>query len=75
MAVKIDTDPRLSVGAPTVVFRAPFVVGHSLVQSYDVLPDDRGFVIVRALGGSEKARINVIQNWFEELKAKVPVKR
>ena len=75
MAVKIGTDPRLSVGAPTVVFRAAFVVGNEFVQSYDVLPDDRGFVIIRALGGSEKAHINVVQNWSEELKAKVPTTR
>ena len=72
MAVKVDASPRLSAGAPSVVFRAPFVAGHELVQSYDVLPDDRGFVILRTSGGPEKARINVIQNWFEELKVKVP---
>jgi serine/threonine-protein kinase len=72
MAVKVDAGQRLNVGAPTVVFRAPFLGGHEFRKSYDVFPDDRGFVIVRTSGEPEKARINIIQNWFEELKAKVP---
>ena len=74
-AVKIGDDPKLNAGLPTVVFRAPFIAGHEFVQSYDVLPDDRGFVIIRTLGGPEKARINVIQNWAGELKANLPAGR
>jgi Tol biopolymer transport system component len=72
MVVTIGRGPRLDVGAPTVLFRAPFVAGHELVQSYDVLPDDRGFVMLRTLGGPEKAHVSIVQGWFEELKAKVP---
>ena len=49
--------------------------------NYDITPDGRQFVFTRAessgaeaAGGSERGSIKVILNWFDELRAKVPVK-
>ncbi len=40
-------------------------------QQYDVTPDDQRFVMIRNLGGQEASELIVVENWFEELKARV----
>ncbi len=41
-------------------------------QQYDVMPDDQRFVMIRPQNiGSEAVELIVVENWFEELKAKV----
>ncbi len=40
-------------------------------QQYDVTPDDQRFVMIRDLGGQEASELIVVENFFEELKAKV----
>ncbi len=40
-------------------------------QMYDVTPDDQRFVMIRNLGGPEASEMIVVENFFEELKAKV----
>jgi len=40
-------------------------------QRYDVTPDDQRFVMIRNLGGLEGGELIVVENFFEELKAKV----
>jgi hypothetical protein len=45
-------------------------------RCYDVAPDGQRFYAVQAAApppASVVTHINLIQNWFEELKAKVPV--
>ncbi len=39
--------------------------------SYDVTPDDQRFVMIRNLGAEEATELIVVENYFEELKAKV----
>ena len=75
VAVRIDSAPRMKAGPPTVLFRTAFIRGYEHVQSYDVLPGDRGFLVIRALGGTEKSRIDVIHDWGAELAARVPPAR
>ena len=38
---------------------------------YDVMPDGQRFVMIRNLGGQEAGELIVVENFFEELKAKV----
>ena len=40
-------------------------------QQYDVAPDDRRFVMIRAIGAAVPNRLVYVENFFEELKAKV----
>ncbi len=43
----------------------------TLHQQYDVTPDDQRFVMIRNLGAEEASELIVVENFFEELKAKV----
>ena len=75
MAVSIQTEPTFEPGPPTVVVEgASFFNG---ICSYDVGPDRRLLVIglSDATGGNAGNRINVVLNWFEELKQRVPTGR
>lgn len=46
------------------------------LRDYDVMPDGKRFVMVfpsrDEAGRAERPRINVVVNWIEELKARVP---
>jgi hypothetical protein len=45
-------------------------------REYDVSPDGQRFLFVEpAEGGASRSEVNVVLNWFEELKAKVPTRR
>jgi len=39
---------------------------------YDVSPDGQRFLMLKASEQAQAAQINVVQNWFEELKQRVP---
>ena len=44
---------------------------------YDVHPIGDRFLMVKSLGGAtggSAASLNVVLNWFEELKARVPIR-
>jgi len=74
MAVAISTEPELTPGKPTLLFEGRYqtgLVGASPGSNYDVARDGR-FVMIRAEEGSGPTQINVVLNWFEELKRLVP---
>jgi Tol biopolymer transport system component len=71
VVVSIDTAASLTAGTPVTLFETPLIRGNALIRSYDVLPGDRGFVVIRAVSGRESAHVQVVQNWPEEVKAKV----
>ncbi|HET6578156.1 MAG TPA: protein kinase [Gemmatimonadales bacterium] len=63
--------PGFAVGQPKVLFSAsPFVIG-SNAGVYDVSPDGRRFVMIRPATGAGESELVVVQNWFEELRARV----
>jgi serine/threonine-protein kinase len=62
------TEPTFSAGTPTALFEATFLTAYP--RSWDVAPDGR-FLVIKPLS-NEPARINVVENWFEELKQRVP---
>ena len=50
--------------------------GRSQETSYDVAEDGRFLMVLREEGQAEQTmRINVVLNWFEELKARVPTEK
>jgi serine/threonine-protein kinase len=74
MAVDITTQPSFAVGKPHALFEGPYVPTPLTFPDYDVSSDGQRFLMLKA---SEQARaaptqINVVLNWFEELKQKVP---
>jgi hypothetical protein len=45
-------------------------------RSYDVSPDGQRFLLVKSNGESKAhTQLNVVTNWFEELRRKVPKTR
>jgi serine/threonine-protein kinase len=80
MSVPVGPGATWSMGAPVQLFEGTsFLVAGSLTfnaRTYDVSPDGRRFLMIKNVEGpatSSQARIVFVQNWFEELKVKVPV--
>ncbi len=77
MAVAIATEPQLAPGSPTLLFEGRYVsgsTGGNPATGYDVAPDGR-FVMVRTEeGAAGTQQINVVLNWFGELKRLVPTR-
>ena len=74
MVVEITTEPTFSAGTPRLIFEGNFRPSVATRAHYDVTPDGQRFVMIQ-VGGSDSAptQINVVLNWFEELKRRVPV--
>jgi Tol biopolymer transport system component len=73
MAVDIATEPGFTVGKPRKLFEGQYQLSPVPPPNYDVLPDGQRFLMIE--GGEQAqapAQINVVLNWFEELKQKVP---
>ena len=86
--VTIDPGPPLSVGNPEMLFDhamtesgpvelvGPFGPG----RFYDIAPEGQRFLMVSSQASGEtgaalRPQINVVQNWFSELQARVPTGR
>ena len=76
-AMAVATEPTLSWEDPVPLFPAISRSGVRPFTDYDVTPDGQRFVV--AVEGPEfdeaeaRPQINIILNWFEELKEQVPV--
>lgn len=69
LAVDIKTEPILTAGKPMLLFEGQFVTG-SLTQ--DVTSDGQHFLMIQSVEPEQPAmQINLVLNWFEELKQKV----
>ena len=71
-AVRIDTGDGPSVGAPRPLFEDTFALDNRGSPDYDVFPDG-SFVFVERDPRPAPRQINMVLNWFEELKRLVPV--
>jgi len=82
MAVAIETEPTFKAGKPETLFRGTYASLFLLDQHpWDISrPDGKHFLMMKeftpdgtpAAGGPRK--INIVLNWIEELKQRVPVK-
>jgi Tol biopolymer transport system component len=71
--VQVATQPAFSAGKPTVLFEGGYVQTPRSLPNYDVSPDGQRFVMLRAAEQAQApTHINVVLNWFEELKRRVP---
>ncbi len=81
MVVPIQYGPNVIPGRPQELFlvQGRFQVGpdSSTAPKYDVTPNGERFVFVQpnasSLANPSQSQINVVLNWFEELKERVPV--
>jgi Tol biopolymer transport system component/predicted Ser/Thr protein kinase len=76
MAVETKTQPTFSAGAPRLLFEGTYQQSGSGNANYDVTADGQRFVMVKRGEQQDQAatQINVVLNWFEELKHRVPAK-
>ncbi|MFQ5479593.1 MAG: protein kinase, partial [Candidatus Binatia bacterium] len=74
MAVKIETEPTFEAGEPHLLFEDPNMLTTNgwEMYGYDVAPDGRLLTISAREERERPMKLNVVLNWFEELKAKVP---
>jgi len=73
MAVDITTQPSFSAGRPKMLFQGPYLPTFTTVPFYDVSPDGGRFLMISpGEPTTPHTQIVVVQNWFEELKQKVP---
>ena len=80
MVVKVNTGQTFSAEAPAQLFAAPYALdnaaGGAGNPNYDISPGGELFIFVEQdlpTGVEGVSQITVVLNWFEELKARVPV--
>jgi serine/threonine-protein kinase len=73
MKVGIKTEPTFTAGSPEVLFTGRHTISLA-VTNYDISRDGQRFLMIKAAEGEEgqQDQINVVLNWFEELKRLVP---
>jgi hypothetical protein len=73
MSVVIDTQPGFAAGKPRMLFEGQYVPTPLTAPYYDVSPDGQRFLMLKPAEQEQApTQINVVLNWFEELKQKVP---
>jgi serine/threonine-protein kinase len=72
MVVSVQTEPTFRAGRPEVLFQGSYraTIGPLGYQYYDISPDGQRFLMIRR--DEAPSYINVVLNWFEELKRLVP---
>jgi serine/threonine-protein kinase len=80
MAVSVETESALKFGKPEILFRGPYTPSSGREgHPWDISPDGKRFLMMKESGATTAAemgprRINIVLNWFEELKQRLPVK-
>ncbi len=67
MVVDVEIESGLDFGPPRQLFELP-----GLTARFDVAADGMGFVVILDRPGVRPGHLNVILNWFEELKQRMP---
>jgi DNA-binding SARP family transcriptional activator len=70
VAARVKTTPTFSLGRSTTLFPAGGFSSFQYSPQYDVSLDDRRFLMIRSVAGSDPDKLIVVENWFEELKPK-----
>ena len=76
MRVQVTTTPEFSASRPVVMFESHFQkVDEPSYPSYDISLDGRRILMIKpSRAAAASSRVNVVLNWSEELKQRVPVK-
>ena len=72
LVADVTTQPQLTVSAPRRLFEGAYILSSIYDRNYDVTPDAQRFLMVRRADPAESTvRLNVVVNWFEQLKEAV----
>jgi eukaryotic-like serine/threonine-protein kinase len=71
VSVAVTPGPQFALGEPHVLFSVAQYVLTGSTGVYDVSPDAKRFVMMRPVSGGDEAELVLVQNWFQELKARL----
>jgi hypothetical protein len=71
-SVAVKTVPEFATSAPRVLFETSELIASSRYRNVDISRDGSRFVMMTPLDEPKELQINVVLNWFEELKRLVP---
>ncbi|HUF67168.1 MAG TPA: hypothetical protein VMM79_00855 [Longimicrobiales bacterium] len=60
------------MGPTNVLFPATAYAANAVHRQYDVSPDGARFLMIRRKGADGRGRLILVQNFFEELRTRVP---
>jgi len=73
MAASLQSDPRFRVLGREKLFEGARFWGIFFGAQYDVHPDGQRFLVLNMRSADEEVgKINIVLNWFEELKRRAP---
>ena len=80
ITVSVETEPTFEHGKSETLFRGDYVTSGTAIDliTWDIHPDGNHFLMMKESTGdpsteeASRPRINIISNWFEELKERVP---
>jgi len=71
--VSVITEPTVQVGGPELLFEGRFFGSTNWGRNYDVSPRGDFFVLIEEGEMQPATQVNIVLNWFEELKRLAPV--
>ncbi len=71
VAAQVTTRPAVAVLGRLKLFAAGSFVTDEAHRAYDVSPDDQRFIMIATEGGDQPNELVLVENWLEELKAKM----
>ncbi len=71
MAVPIQPRRSFAAGKPQQVFEGPYLAPLAF-RTYDVSADGQRLLMIKRAAAEEGPTLVVVQNWFEELRQRVP---
>lgn len=75
-AVDITTRPTFSASKPSLLFEGSYEVAFVPHANYDVTADGQRFIMIQPTGRpASPTQINIVPDWFDELRRRVPVER
>jgi hypothetical protein len=79
MAVPVTSEPTFISGRPRTLFRFAGVYRMSCTATaYDIHPDSKRFIMVserKDAAATPRQQVNIVLNWFEELRWLAPATR
>ena len=72
VAVTLRTEPEFAIVSRATLFSTEGYIRNNAHTNYDIDLDGQKFLMIQAEGDeADRSRINVVLNWFEELKQRV----
>jgi serine/threonine-protein kinase len=72
VAVSVEIEPMFSLGLTSVLFSATPYSSIAVHRQYEVAPDAERFLMIRPVRATVEGRLILVQNFFEELRQRVP---